>query len=128
MKTELRIAAIGGFLAVAFGAFGAHLLRGKVEPNMLAVWQTAVQYHLFHMLALLAVAIAGTLLGRPLPLLKKSCWVMIIGVVIFSGSLYALVLTNISQLGMITPVGGTLLMVSWLMLCFCLPQLGGDKE
>jgi uncharacterized membrane protein YgdD (TMEM256/DUF423 family) len=108
--TAFRIAAAMGFLGVALGAFGAHGLQGVlVKNNMVDVWKTASSYHLIHAVALLFLA---TL--RPLP---RAPWFLIFsGVVIFSGSLYLLAVTDIRWLGAITPIGGLLLLGGWLAL------------
>jgi len=103
------------FLAVALGAFGAHGLKTMLTPQALAVWHTAVQYQMFHALALLIIG----LLARFLPDARMLVWAvrsMIIGVVLFSGSLYVLALTGIGKLGMITPFGGIAFLLGWLFL------------
>lgn len=120
MKSIAIFSGLSGFLAVALGAFGAHGLRGSVAPEMLAVWQTAVLYQMFHALVLLAIVIAGT--RQPLPLLQKAAWSMMAGTVLFSGSLYVLVLSGVKQLGMVTPLGGVLFMLGWLLLSVALVQ------
>ena len=109
-KSTIRAAAILGFLGVALGAFGAHGLEDKlVENDRVATWDTAVLYHLIHAVALLAVG----LLARP-PLVVV--YGFVIGVVIFSGTLYVLSLTNMTELGMITPLGGVAFLVGWAVL------------
>jgi len=112
---SLVLTSIFGFLAVALGAFGAHGLKDKLSPEMMAVYHTAVQYHFFHTLALLGVTV---LLAQGLGhgALKASVWLFTLGIVIFSGSLYALAITEIRVLGAITPIGGTLFMIGWLCL------------
>ena len=103
------------FLAVALGAFGAHGLKTMLTPQALAVWHTAVQYQMFHALALLIIG----LLARFLSDARMLVWAvrsMIIGVVLFSGSLYVLALTGIGKLGMITPFGGIAFLLGWLFL------------
>ena len=120
-QTALRISAITGFLAVALGAFGAHGLHDVLEKNArLATWETAVLYHLTHAVVLLVIA---TL--RPLRIC--ALWLMLAGVVIFSGTLYTLALTNVKWLGAITPVGGLCLLVGWLMLAFGKTQPEQDR-
>lgn len=118
MKSLAACSAISGFTAVALGAFGAHALRATVAPEMLAVWQTAVQYQMFHALALLCIVVAGS--RTPNKWLCVSGWVFVVGTLLFSGSLYALVLTGIKALGMITPIGGGLFLTGWLVLAFAL--------
>jgi uncharacterized membrane protein YgdD (TMEM256/DUF423 family) len=108
----IRVAATLGFLGVALGAFGAHGLRERLAPGMLDVYKTGVLYHLLHAVALLAVALGAERLARP----RAVAVLFTAGVVIFSGSLYALALTGIRTLGAITPVGGLLLMAGWVTL------------
>lgn len=111
----VSIAAVSGFLAVALGAFGAHGLKGKLSPDMLAVYETAVQYHFWHTLALLGVAI---LLQQGLEsgLLRWSGWLFSLGILIFSGSLYVLAISGIKWLGAITPIGGLMFLIAWALL------------
>jgi len=118
MKALAIITAISGFFAVALGAFGTHGLRAIVAPEMLAVWQTAVEYQMFHALVLLCIVIAGS--RTPNNLLCVAGWMFVVGTVLFSGSLYTLVLTGIKALGMITPLGGVLFLGGWLVLAFAL--------
>ena len=108
----IRLAAILGFLGVALGAFGAHGLREHLAPGMLEVYKTGVLYHLLHAVALLAVALGAERLARP----RAVATLFATGVVIFSGSLYALALTGVGTLGAITPLGGLLLMAGWVTL------------
>lgn len=106
----LRIAAVTGFLAVALGAFGAHGLHDLLVKNdTLEIWKTASMYHLIHAVVLLFVAD-----GRPLRLVP---WILFLsGILVFSGSLYLLAVTNAHWLGAITPVGGLCLLAGWLWL------------
>ena len=106
----LLAAAATGLLAIALGAFGAHALKGVLEANQTRdIWNTAVLYHLVHAPALLwAATVEPFLQGAIL------CWVL--GILLFSGSLYALALTKISMLGAITPIGGLLLMAGWAIV------------
>ncbi|MBL4567960.1 MAG: DUF423 domain-containing protein [Porticoccus sp.] len=120
MKVLAVITALSGFLAVALGAFGAHALRSMVAPEMLTVWQTAVQYQMFHVLVLLSIIIAGSRI--PNILLCVSGWLFVAGTLLFSGSLYLLVVTGVKALGMITPIGGGLFLVGWLVLPFALAK------
>jgi uncharacterized membrane protein YgdD (TMEM256/DUF423 family) len=114
-RTALAIAAVLMFLAVACGAFGAHALRNRLAPEALAVWNTAVQYHAWHGLALLGV---GSWLARTpdVPLLAWAGWLFVGGIVLFSGSLYALAFAGIKGLGAITPLGGLAFLAGWLAL------------
>ena len=112
---SLLITAISGFLAVALGAFGAHGLKDRLGPDMLAVYQTAVQYHFYHTLALMGVAILLHM-GFQHAALKVAVWLFTLGIVIFSGSLYALAMSEVRVLGAITPIGGLLFMGGWISL------------
>lgn len=115
MKLFIIIGAVNAFLAVALGAFGAHGLEGKVPAKYLETWQTGVTYQMFHAVGILII---GVLLGN-LPatsLLSWSGWLMLIGIILFSGSLYVLTLTQISVLGAITPLGGVSFLVAWVLL------------
>lgn len=107
------VSAVFGATAVAAGAFGAHALEASVTPERLQVWNTAAQYHLIHAVVILALALHSQAAENRwrLPMMGFTA-----GVVLFSFSLYALVLTDITQLAMITPIGGLLLMLSWLMV------------
>lgn len=103
-----------GFLAVAAGAFGAHALRERLGPDLLAVWETAARYQMYHGLALLAVAMAA---GRwPGGGWTAAGWLFTAGVVVFSGSLYLLAFTGVRWLGAITPLGGLCLLGGWIAL------------
>ncbi len=112
-----RFAAIGatsGLLAVAFGAFGAHALRGRLAPDMSAVFETAARYQMYHALALLFTGWAAA--QRPGRLASAAGWLFAAGTVLFSGSLYALALTGTSAFGAITPLGGLCLLGGWASL------------
>lgn len=105
---------ISAFLAVAAGAFGAHALRSRLSPELLAVFETGARYQMYHALALIAVAWAAS--HWPLPSVRLAGWLFIAGTVLFSGSLYLLALTGTRWLGAITPLGGVLLLAGWLAL------------
>lgn len=111
----IAIAALNGFLAVGCGAFAAHGLRARLPADLLAIFQTGVQYQMYHALALLAVGLLGLHLGSS-GLLRASGWLFIAGIVIFSGSLYVLSLTGIRWLGAITPIGGVAFLAGWVLL------------
>ena len=103
------------FLGVALGAFGAHGLKGVLSPEGKQLYHTAVLYHLIHGLALLAVGWLATL--KPLnPLLPRAGWLFVLGIVLFSGSLYLLAVTGIRKLGLITPIGGLAFLGGWICL------------
>jgi uncharacterized membrane protein YgdD (TMEM256/DUF423 family) len=108
------VAGISGFIAVAAGAFGAHALKARLDPAMLAVFETGARYHLVHALGMLAAAWAVDRTGRPLA--ARAGWLFGLGTVLFSGSLYALALTGIGVLGAVTPFGGVCFLAGWLML------------
>jgi uncharacterized membrane protein YgdD (TMEM256/DUF423 family) len=114
-RTFLLLGGILGFLGVAFGAFGAHALRERLSPEMLAVFETGVRYQMYHTLAMLIVAAAIGRIG-PATLLLAAGWSFFAGVVLFSGSLYALALTGVTTLGAITPIGGLLFLAGWACL------------
>jgi len=116
-RLALTLAALLMFIAVALGAFGAHALKARLSADMLGVWQTAVQYHAWHALALLAV---GLMLRNwpELAPLQWAGWLFVVGIVLFSGSLYALALTGTRFLGAITPLGGVAFLVGWLALAW----------
>ncbi|AFW95686.1 MAG: hypothetical protein AN485_08655 [Anabaena sp. MDT14b] len=112
----LTIAAIFGGLSVAGGAFGAHALREKISERSLEIFDTGARYQMYHALALLLVAMLMSRSENPPRTLLVSGWLFIIGVVIFSGSLYALSLTGIKSLGAVAPLGGLALMLGWAAL------------
>ena len=109
--------ALSAAVAVMLGAFGAHALRSRLPTDLLAIYQTASQYHVYHALGLLAVG----LLAVHLPAsnaLRWSGWLMLLGTVLFSGSLYVLAITGQRWLGAITPLGGTAWIAAWLLLAW----------
>ena len=111
-----RIAAVLCFLAVALGAFGAHGLRSTLEGRgMVDVWDKAVFYHLIHAIALLLLALYGTIN-------RGACLLLLTGILLFSGSLYLLALTNLRWLGSVTPVGGLCFLAGWAWLIFAPPK------
>ena len=110
--TFMLIGSLAGFLGVAAGAFGAHGLRNRLSPEMLAVFETAVRYQMYHVFALLITAVVIGRVGDA-RLLTIAGWSFITGIVLFSGSLYALALTGMPGLGAITPVGGLAFLIGW---------------
>jgi len=111
----ISIAAVYGALAVVAGAFGAHGLKSRVSPEQLSAWHTAANYHLIHSAVLLALGIYGQTTGRSV-VLPGSLFAL--GVLLFSGSIYLLVLSPARWLGPVTPVGGTLMIAAWVSLLF----------
>lgn len=125
-KTFLILAALSALLAVAFGAFGAHELKGHLDESAMAVYRTAVDYHLSHALGL---GWLGLLVDRypALRLLRFAGWLMFAGILVFSGSLYALSLSGLRWLGMITPLGGLSFMAAWGLVALALFRLDRNR-
>lgn len=109
--------AIALALGVAFGAFGAHAVKGRISAESFAIYQTAVQYHFWHALGLLGV---GVLMAQwpTAHSLAWSAWLLIAGMFLFSGSLYALALSGASWLGMLTPIGGMAFIAAWTIVAW----------
>jgi uncharacterized membrane protein YgdD (TMEM256/DUF423 family) len=115
MNTLLLIAAINGALAVAFGAFGAHGLQGRIDAHAIGVFETGARYHMYHALAigLAALAVRSGAASTPASVAAAS---FLIGIILFSGSLYLLALTGVRSLGFVTPFGGLAFLVGWIAL------------
>lgn len=113
--TVLICAAVSGFITVALGAFGAHGLAALLGDRM-DTWQTAVHYQMFHTAGLMVLGLLMLQSGLPAGLLKTAGWSFLVGILLFSGSLYILSVTGISRLGMITPFGGLAFLIGWLAL------------
>jgi uncharacterized membrane protein YgdD (TMEM256/DUF423 family) len=114
-KLFLVLGAVNALLAVLLGAFGAHALKVRLSPELMAIYQTGIHYHLFHALGLLVIG----LLAIQLPgsaYLKWSGWLMLGGIVLFSGSLYVLSISGWRWLGAITPLGGSAFILAWALL------------
>lgn len=111
----LFAAAINGFLAVTFGAFGSHALKARLTEQMISVWQTSVQYHFYHVFALALIALLYQK-GIDSIWLKISGWSFLAGIVLFCGSLYWLALGGPKLLGPITPLGGLCFLIAWACL------------
>jgi uncharacterized membrane protein YgdD (TMEM256/DUF423 family) len=118
MQIFVSIAAILGGLSVAAGAFASHALREKISERSLEIFETGARYQMYHALALLLVGLLISRTESPQPTLIASGWLFIIGIAIFSGSLYALSLTGIKYLGAIAPLGGTAFLAGWGALAF----------
>ncbi|MGG3999225.1 DUF423 domain-containing protein [Anoxybacillus kestanbolensis] len=114
MKLFTMIASISAALCVALGAFGAHVLEGKIPERYMDIWQKAVQYQMFHTIGLFLVALFAT----KWPNVTPAGWFMVAGIILFSGSLYILSLTQIKILGAITPLGGVSFIIAWLLLAY----------
>jgi uncharacterized membrane protein YgdD (TMEM256/DUF423 family) len=114
-RLALVLASFFLFVAVAAGAFGAHALKERIAPELLAVYQTAVQYHFWHALGLLAIGVM--LVQKPdSSALAIAAWLLVAGIVLFSGSLYALAVTGVRGLGAVTPIGGIALLAAWVAM------------
>src|SRR5690625_2439683 len=113
MKLLLVVGAINGFLAVALGAFGAHGLEGKISENALKTWEKAVNYQMFHTVSILITCL--TLMKLQSSALLWAGWMFVIGIILFSGSLYFYSTTGIRSLAMITPFGGITFLIGWVL-------------
>ena len=116
----VALGAVLGGLSVAIGAFGAHGLQGRVPPEMLTIFEVGVRYQMYHALALLLLGLFAGRGPSPAPLevppgVGPAVWLFLVGIVLFSGSLYALVLTGTRWLGAITPIGGVAFLAGWAM-------------
>jgi uncharacterized membrane protein YgdD (TMEM256/DUF423 family) len=117
----LLVGAVNGFLSVLLGAFAAHLLKAKLEPRLFDIFEVGNRYHMYHSLALLAVAWAA---GRgPSSLVGLAGVCFTVGIVLFSGSLYVLALTGVNKLGIITPFGGLAFLSGWALLAVAAVKL-----
>ena len=119
-RTFAALGALSGFIAVAAGAFGAHGLKSRLSPEMLAVFETGARYQMYHALALVAVAWAAA--RWPGGATSGSGWLFVAGTLLFSGSLYALALGGPRWLGAITPVGGLAFLLGWLCLAWAVSR------
>ncbi len=115
-RTFLALASISALLSVAAGAFGAHALKARLGPDLLADFETGARYQMFHALGLLGVAWAASRL--PGGLAAAAGWLFVAGTVLFSGSLYLLALTGVRWLGAVTPVGGVAFLAGWACLAW----------
>jgi uncharacterized membrane protein YgdD (TMEM256/DUF423 family) len=115
MKLFLMLGALNAFLSVALGAFGAHGLKNRLAPDLLAVYKTGVEYHFYHALGLLAVGLVAAQFPQS-ALVRAAGWAMLAGIAVFSGSLYVLSITGARWLGAITPLGGLAFLAAWALL------------
>lgn|SRR5690625_5073943 len=114
MKALLLVGVINGFLAVALGAFGAHGLEGRLTEKQMETWEKAVNYQMFHTSAILATGIL--MLKVQAASITWAGWMFVLGIVLFSGSLYLYSTTGVRTLAMITPFGGVSFLVGWVLL------------
>jgi len=121
MKFLFIIGAINGFLAVALGAFGAHGLEGKISENALKTWEKAVKYQMFHTGSILLAAVV--MLKTQSGALLWSGWMFLIGIILFSGSLYFYSTTGIRSLAMITPFGGVAFLIGWILFGYAMMKI-----
>ena len=113
MRLWIVIGAVSAFVSVAAGAFGAHALKARLTQDMLTIFETGNRYQMYHSLGLIAVGLLAA--HRPSALLNNAGWAMLVGILLFSGSLYALALSGVRALGAITPVGGVGFLVGWVL-------------
>lgn len=121
MKAILVIGAINGFLAVALGAFGAHGLEGKVSEKALETWEKAVQYQMFHTIGMLAIGIMLIKFQSNALIWAGSAF--FIGILLFSGSLYLYSTTGVKSLAMITPFGGVVFLIGWVLFGYAILKI-----
>ncbi len=117
------LGAASAFLSVAAGAFGAHALRARLSPELLAAFETGARYQMYHALALIAAAWASAQWPGPLP--RAAGWLFVAGTVLFSGSLYTLALSGLRWLGAITPAGGLAFLAGWI--CLAAAAIRGER-
>jgi uncharacterized membrane protein YgdD (TMEM256/DUF423 family) len=122
MRIFVILGAVLGGIGVAAGAFGAHALRAQLEPRMLEVFETAARYQMYHALALLGVAWVGYQTQSSAA--QVAGWAFAAGILLFSGSLYAMALTGVRELGAITPFGGAAFLAGWAALALAATKLG----
>ncbi|WP_431088693.1 DUF423 domain-containing protein [Paenibacillus sp. 8b26] len=121
MKILLVLGCIMMFLAVVLGAFGAHALKKRLSADMMSIFQTGIQYHIAHGLGLILLGVvAGNWVHSSL--IVTAGWVMLAGILLFSGSLYALSLSGVKKLGAITPIGGVAFLASWVLVIVAVVQ------
>ncbi|MGO4953425.1 DUF423 domain-containing protein [Paenibacillus peoriae] len=121
MKILLLLGCIVMFLAVALGAFGAHALKKRLSVDMMSIFQTGIQYQIAHGLGLLLLGVLADNLIHS-SLIVTAGWVMLVGILLFSGSLYALSISGVKKLGAITPIGGLAFLASWVIVIVAVVQ------
>ena len=120
-KLFLILGSFNAALVVLLGAFGAHALKARLSTEMLAVYQTGVHYHLFHALGLLAVGLVATQVTDS-SYLRWSGWLMLVGIILFSGSLYLLSVSGLRWVGMATPLGGVAFVAAWIVFVIAIAK------
>ena len=115
MKNWIIIGAFLAIIAAILGAFGAHILKSKLPPEDLAIFETGVRYHMYHALAIIILGVVG--LNYEENLIRLPAILLVLGIFVFSGSLYSLVLTGYRWLGAITPIGGLSFIAGWVLFC-----------
>lgn len=123
MKVLIIVGAINALLSVACGAFGAHGLEGKLSEHYLEVWETACRYQMYHGLGIILLGVLKQMTG--IQLFGTAGWVMLIGIILFSGSLFVLATSGIKILGAITPIGGVFFIASWVMVIVATLKIQG---
>ena len=121
-RNWLVVSGISGALAIALGAFGAHALRAWLPLQQMTIFETAVRYQLVHTLALLATALAMGQFPERARALVQVAWLFLLGIVLFSGSLYVLALTGARSLGAVTPFGGAAFIAGWVLLALAVAR------
>ena len=121
------VAAILLGLAVGIGAFGAHGLKGRLDDYSMGVYEKAVLYQFFHALGLLIVSILPRVGAISQSAGTWVCWLLLVGILLFSGSLYVLALSGVKALGAVTPLGGLAFLAAWFLLAFCLLRVGPPR-
>lgn len=116
MKAFIIVGAINAFIAVALGAFGAHGLKDKLDAHYLDIWKTGVTYQMFHAIGILIIGLLMSKVAAASPQFTWAGWLMLAGIIFFSGSLYVLSLTQIGILGAITPIGGVCFLAAWILI------------
>jgi uncharacterized membrane protein YgdD (TMEM256/DUF423 family) len=125
MRLWILLGSISGGLSVITGAFGAHGLRDRFTPRQMEIYQTACHYQLAHALALVLVGILAGTIAKDSASITITGWAFTVGTVIFSGSLYALAITDIKILGAITPIGGLAFIIGWFSLAYTAFKMSG---
>jgi uncharacterized membrane protein YgdD (TMEM256/DUF423 family) len=117
-RTWIMVAALLGALGVALGAFGAHILRAILPLQAMTIFETAVRYHLLHTLALLGTGLLMAQFPGLIPALRRVAWLFLLGILLFSGSLYVLSMSDLYWMGFVTPIGGLAWVAAWLGLAW----------